>query len=103
MVDPDPAVAGGWVFLTFDGDQRGQIGRILLGIAFILPSVRMIAKAPAPNSSSTLIPVVAGGRVVKSLRPLAHEKLNKSLRLSDDGWSVLTKLHSKIISNVSWH
>lgn len=103
MVDPDPAVAEGWVFLIFDGYQRGQIGRILLGIAFILPSVRMISKAPAPISSSTLVPFVAGGQVVKSLLPLAHEKFNKSLRFSDDGWSMLTKLHSKIKSNVSWH
>ncbi len=51
---------GGWMFLTFDGDQRRQIGRILLGIAFILISLGMISQASAPISSSTLVPVVAG-------------------------------------------
>ena len=52
--------AGSWMFLTFDGDHRAQIGRILLGIAFILISLGMISQASAPISGSTLVPVVAG-------------------------------------------
>lgn len=51
---------GGWMFLTFDGDHRAQIGRILLGIAFILLSLGMISQASAPISGSELVPVVAG-------------------------------------------
>ncbi len=51
---------GGWMFLTFDGDHRSQIGRILLGIAFILLSLGMISEASAPISGSALVPVVAG-------------------------------------------
>ena len=51
---------GGWMFLKFDGDYRTQIGRIFLGIAFILISLGMISQASAPISGSTLVPVVAG-------------------------------------------
>ena len=51
---------GGWMFLKFDGDHRAQIGRIFLGIAFILISLGMISAASAPISGSTLVPVVAG-------------------------------------------
>ena len=51
---------GGWMFFTFDGDYRAQLGRILLGIAFILLSLGMISQASAPISGSELVPVVAG-------------------------------------------
>jgi phosphate:Na+ symporter len=51
---------GGWMYLTFSADQRGQIGRILLGVAFILISLGMISQASAPIRGSTLVPVVAG-------------------------------------------
>ena len=47
---------GGWMVLTFDGDHRSQIDRILLGIAFILLSLEMISQASAPINGSTLGP-----------------------------------------------
>ena len=48
------------MFLTFGSDYRAQVGRIFLGIAFILLSLGMISQASAPISGSTLVPVVAG-------------------------------------------
>lgn len=42
----------------------------------------------------------AGDRVVKTLLPLATEKLTKRLQFSERGWSELTKLHSKVEANI---
>lgn len=50
---------GGWMFLRFDGRQAGQIGRVLLGIAFILLSLGMISQASQPMQESTLVPLIA--------------------------------------------
>ena len=42
----------------------------------------------------------AGDRVVKTMLPLASEKLSKHLRFSDSGQSELSKLHAKVVSNI---
>jgi len=47
---------GGVMFLRFEGRQVRQVGRILLGIAFILLSLRMVAEATAPLRESALLP-----------------------------------------------
>ncbi len=53
-------IAGGWLFLK--GASRGvkQTGRILMGIALILLSLRMIGEATEPLRASTFLPIVVG-------------------------------------------
>lgn len=48
--------AGGILFLKFEGRAMRQVGRILLGIAFILLSLRMIGDATAPLRDSAILP-----------------------------------------------
>ena len=49
-------LAGGLMFLKFEGRQVRQIGRILLGVAFILLSLQMIGASTAPLRSSAALP-----------------------------------------------
>ncbi|WP_288192274.1 Na/Pi cotransporter family protein [uncultured Phyllobacterium sp.] len=53
-------LAGGTLFLKFESRLIVQIGRILLGIAFILLSLHMIAEATAPLRHSEFLPVAIG-------------------------------------------
>lgn len=53
-------LAGGTLFLKFESRLIIQIGRILLGIAFILLSLHMIAEATAPLRHSEFLPVAIG-------------------------------------------
>lgn len=48
--------AGGVLFLKFEGRAVRQVGRILLGIAFILLSLRMIGEATEPLRHSAVLP-----------------------------------------------
>lgn len=50
---------GGWLFLKFESRTVRQTGRILLGIAFTLISLRMIGEATAPLKDASLMPVIA--------------------------------------------
>lgn len=52
--------AGGWMFLKVEERWLRQTGRILLGIAFILISLRMIGAASVPIRESSLMPIMAG-------------------------------------------
>lgn len=49
-------VVGGIMFLKFEGRKVRQVGRILLGIAFILLSLGMISTATEPLRTSALLP-----------------------------------------------
>lgn len=51
---------GGWMFLKLSARGPKQTGRILLGIAFILLSLRLIGEAAEPIRESAFLPVVAG-------------------------------------------
>jgi phosphate:Na+ symporter len=51
--------AGGWMFLKYETRTIRQIGRILLGIAFILISLHMIGEAVAPLKDARLMPMIA--------------------------------------------
>ena len=48
--------AGGVLFLKFESRTVRQIGRILLGVAFVLMSLAMIGEATAPLRDSALLP-----------------------------------------------
>lgn len=50
---------GGWSFLKFDSRAIRQTGRILMGIAFVLISLSMIAAATAPLKESPFMPAIA--------------------------------------------
>ena len=50
---------GGWLYLKFHIITAGQIGRALLGIAFILISLQMISQASTPMHESTLLSLIA--------------------------------------------
>jgi phosphate:Na+ symporter len=50
---------GGWMFLKYETRTIRQIGRILLGIAFILISLHMIGEAVAPLKDAGLMPMIA--------------------------------------------
>jgi phosphate:Na+ symporter len=50
---------GGWMFLKYEARTVRQIGRILLGIAFILISLHMIGEAVAPLKEARLMPMIA--------------------------------------------
>ncbi len=51
---------GGWLFLNSSTRQWRQYGRILLGIAFILISLRFLREAMQPIRESAFLPAVAG-------------------------------------------
>lgn len=51
---------GGWLFLKGEARQVKQAGRILMGIALILVSLRMMAEATAPLRESEALPSIVG-------------------------------------------
>lgn len=53
-------ISGGWMFLK--GGDRGvkQTGRILVGVALILLSLKLIGESTVPLRESTLLPVIVG-------------------------------------------
>lgn len=53
-------VAGGYLFLKIEGPMWRQVGRILLGIAFILLALRLIGEAMEPIRESAFLPSIAG-------------------------------------------
>lgn len=53
-------VAGPVLFLKFESRAIKQIGRILVGIALILLSLRLIGEATGPLRDSTLLPIIIG-------------------------------------------
>ncbi len=52
--------AGGWLFLKFEARGAKQLGRILLGVALILVSLRMIGEATVPLKQNPFMPLLAG-------------------------------------------
>ncbi len=50
---------GGWLFLNTHSLTSRQVGRILLGIAFILLALGMIGDATAPIKESAFLPAIA--------------------------------------------
>lgn len=50
---------GGWLFLKFEARATRQIGRICIGIAFILIALGMIGAATEPLKEGRFMPVVA--------------------------------------------
>jgi len=55
---PALLVCGGFFFLKLEARMAKQIGRVILGIAFILLSLKMIGEATTPLRSSTHAPAV---------------------------------------------
>lgn len=53
-------LVGGTMFLKFESRLIVQLGRIVLGIAFVLLSLRMIGEATAPLRHSEFLPVAIG-------------------------------------------
>ncbi len=53
-------LAGGALFLKFQRRGAKQAGRILLGIALVLLSLRLIGEATAPLRASAALPVIMG-------------------------------------------
>lgn len=51
---------GGWLFLKMEARGAKQLGRIFLGVALILVSLRMIGEATIPLKQSPFMPVLAG-------------------------------------------
>ncbi|MEP2718819.1 Na/Pi cotransporter family protein [Pseudophaeobacter sp.] len=51
---------GGYLFVKTEGKKARQAGRILLGIAFILISLRFLREAMDPIRDSAFLPAVAG-------------------------------------------
>ncbi|MHA7773017.1 Na/Pi cotransporter family protein [Roseibium sp. M-1] len=51
---------GAWLFLKLDSRAAKQIGRILLGIAFILIALQMIGEATTPLKEARFMPQIAG-------------------------------------------
>lgn len=52
--------AGGYLFLKVEARSPRQLGRILLGIAFILLALRFIGEAVHPIRESAFMPAIAG-------------------------------------------
>ncbi len=50
---------GGWLFVKTESRTPKQIGRILLGIAFILLALRMIGEATSPIRDSAILPAIS--------------------------------------------
>jgi len=57
---PGLLFAGGYLFLKIEARSLRQLGRILLGIAFILLSLRFISEAVHPIRDSAFMPAIAG-------------------------------------------
>lgn len=53
-------LAGATMFLKFEHRQMKQVGRVVLGISFILLSLRMVGEATEPLRESPVLPQVAG-------------------------------------------
>jgi phosphate:Na+ symporter len=53
-------LVGATMFLKFEGRQIRQIGRILLGVAFILISLKMISGSTEPLRQSEILPQITG-------------------------------------------
>lgn len=53
-------VVGGWLFLQWNARKIRQTGRILVGIALILISLKLIGEATAPLRDSTFLPLIVG-------------------------------------------
>lgn len=53
-------VCGGYLFLKIEGPVWRQVGRILLGIAFILLALRLIGEAMEPIREGEFLPAIAG-------------------------------------------
>lgn len=51
---------GGWLFLKYESRTVKQTGRICLGIAFILLSLKMIGEATIPLKDNPFVPQLAG-------------------------------------------
>ncbi len=51
---------GGWLFVKSDKRQLRQYGRILMGVAFILISLRFLREAMDPIRESAFLPAVSG-------------------------------------------
>jgi len=51
---------GATMFLKFEHRHIRQVGRVVLGIAFVLMSLRMMGEATEPLRESAVLPVVAG-------------------------------------------
>ncbi len=49
---------GGILFLKFEGRTTKQVGRILMGVGFILLSLKMIGDATTPIRESTFLPAI---------------------------------------------
>jgi len=50
---------GGWLFVKTDRERLRQIGRILMGVAFILISLRFLREAVDPIRDSAFLPAIA--------------------------------------------
>lgn len=57
---PILVLTGATLFLKFEHRQLRQIGRVVLGVAFILLSLRMVGAATEPLRQSAVLPQVAG-------------------------------------------
>jgi phosphate:Na+ symporter len=57
---PALLAVGGYLFVKTDGKKARQTGRILLGVAFILISLRFLREAMDPIRDSSFLPAVAG-------------------------------------------
>ncbi len=53
-------IAGGWMFLKGTDRSIKQTGRILVGIALILLSLKLIGESTVPLRESTALPVIVG-------------------------------------------
>ncbi|MCV6576302.1 MAG: Na/Pi cotransporter family protein [Cohaesibacter sp.] len=51
---------GGWLFVKVEDTRPRQIGRILMGIAFILLSLELLRAAMMPIRDSAFLPAIAG-------------------------------------------
>ncbi len=59
-LQPVLLAAGGWMYLKADRSNVRLIGRILLGVAFILISLQFLRDAVDPIRNSAFLPAVAG-------------------------------------------
>ncbi|MCY1706642.1 Na/Pi cotransporter family protein [Pannonibacter sp. SL95] len=72
---PGLMLVGATLFLKFESRQVRQIGRITLGIAFILLSLQLVGQATAPARQSEVLPQIAGYLAGDPLMALAVSAL----------------------------
>ncbi|WP_106753622.1 Na/Pi cotransporter family protein [Pannonibacter carbonis] len=72
---PGLMLVGATLFLKFESRQVRQIGRITLGIAFILLSLQLVGQATAPLRQSEVLPQIAGYLAGDPLTALAVSAL----------------------------